>query len=460
LAGRIPRLRRATALKIVFALALVCVTLALPGSPAARADGNTTCVFPFAPTTYEGTRDRKMFLDTIDLAAFDMLFPGDPYFGLPPIEVGPRDDRWTEPGFVPPVLLKSIAYIESAIAQGDASVPFGSVGPALVAFDCGHGVTQVTNDMTLPDGEAGLGSPQQALVATHFAYNIARGAAVLVDKWNKAPEELPIAGSNTQGHPALLENWYYAVWAYNGFTGPGSGHSNHPMDPIYGEWPRTSYSCGPANDGLGHNRNNYPYQELVFGCAGHPPEVDGVPLWDAQPVSLPDLNSKTVKQALDFKNFVYPYSRMDIPTASPFHMDFTPAPDPSLRDEILGTPELALSTTDTQIDFVPGDTASTQDIDVFNTGSGLLAWYALGSASWLKVTPYTGVAVGLNLPCNPGVPCDRAGHIAITVDPKKAPPGATDLQLVIQGLGLPLNEIVTVHVNQVDSLDQVALSGH
>ena len=318
----------------------------------------------------------------------------------------------------------------------------------------------VTTDMTLPEGEGGLGSPNQALVATHFAYNIARGAAVLIDKWNKAPDELPIAGSDTQGHPALLENWYFAVWAYNGFTGPGSGRSNHPMDPIYGSWPRTPYSCGPTSDGLGHNRSNYPYQELVFGCAAHPPVVDGDPLWTGQPISLPDLNNKDVKQALDLKNFVFPYSKMDIPTTPPFHMDSTPAPDPALRDQILGSPDMALSTTDAEVDFVPGEDASTASIDVFNTGTGVLAWYALGPDSWLKITPYTGVAVGLDMPCTPGAPCDRAGHIKITVDPKLAPPGTTSIPIVIQGLGLPMNQTVTLTVRQVDSLDNVALAGN
>ena len=76
-----------------------------------------SCVFPFTPTTYEDLRDRQLFLETIELASFNYLFPGDPYFGLPDIEYGPRDARTTMPGFVPPVLLKAISYIESSITQ-------------------------------------------------------------------------------------------------------------------------------------------------------------------------------------------------------------------------------------------------------------------------------------------------------------------------------------------------------
>ena len=41
--------------------------------------------------------------------------------------------------------------------------------------------------MTTPLGSGGQPTDQQALVATHFAYNIGRGMAILVDKWNSAP---------------------------------------------------------------------------------------------------------------------------------------------------------------------------------------------------------------------------------------------------------------------------------
>lgn len=448
--GLIRRLRPLTlpgALKALLTVSLVAATFALQPSEGAEAEG---CAFPFTPTTYEGLRDRQLFLDTIELAAFDMLFPGDPYFGLAPIEIGGRaSDRQAEQAKVPPVLLKAIAYIESSIAQGAGSTPFGSIGEALVAFDCGHGVTQVTTGMTVPTGEAGRGSPEQALVATHFAYNIARGAAILVDKWNEAPEENPIVGSDTGGHPALIENWYYAIWNYNGFTGPGANRSNHPMDPIYGSWPRTPYSCGPESDGLGHNRSNYPYQELVIGCATNPPIVDGAPLWQAQPVSLPDLNNPAVSQPLALENFVFPYAHMDIPSPTPFHLDETPQPPASLRDTIVGNPAIAVSDPTLNIGYTDEAGSTTEIIDVFNTGSGVLAWYAIPSASWLSIVPYTGVAVGLDYECNPGVDCDRAGHLEVTVDPSLLPAGVTEGQIVLQALGTSQQQVITVRVDRV-----------
>ena len=60
---------------------------------------------------------------------------------------------------------------------------------------------QVTSGMTVPLGDNSQASPDQLLVATHYAYNIARGAAILADKWNAAPESRPIAGTDTESRP-------------------------------------------------------------------------------------------------------------------------------------------------------------------------------------------------------------------------------------------------------------------
>jgi hypothetical protein len=394
-------------------------------------------------------KDRGLFLDTIDLAAHNMLFPGDPFFGVPALEVGPRDSRHTEALSIPPVLLKSIAWIESSITQTAFDIPFGSIGPALVAFDCGHGIAQVTSGMTFPEGEDGRGSPEQALVATHFAYNIARGAAILASKWNEAPETRPIAGIDTQGHPLLIENWYYAVWGYNGFTGPGANRSNHPMDPIYGTWPRTPYSCAPTGDGKAHNRANYPYQELVFGCAASPPVVDGEPLWQAQPISLPDLNQPEWLNPLRLDNFIFPYDRMDIPSPQPFHIDMTPAPEESLRAKVLGLPELDVSKRSVRLSYTLGGTSSLEIVNVENEGTGVLAWYAEPSVPWLNVTPYAGSAVGDDLLCELDAPCDRRGRLAISVDVATAPPGARTAQVKVVSLTTDETRTINVQISQL-----------
>src|SRR5712691_8671890 len=296
LAGSVLKPRR---IRFSWGILLLAVTLAATLAGAGRpAPARADCAFPFTPTTYEDLKSRKLYLQAIELASFNMLFPGDPYFGLPDLEYGPRGNRQKAPGKIPPTILKGVSWIESGTTQGAADLPFGAVGASLVSFDCGYGVTQVTSGMTFPDGENGRGSPQQALVATSFAYNTARGAWILADKWNSAPKEKPVAGTDTNGLPAIAENWYYALWSYNGFTGPGSERSNHPMDPIYGQWPRAPYSCGPQGDGKQHNRGNYPYQELVFGCASSPPIVDNAPLWQGLPLTLPDLSKDAWRQPL------------------------------------------------------------------------------------------------------------------------------------------------------------------
>jgi hypothetical protein len=433
-------------LTVILALlgSIIAVTLAQPAREA-RAD----CAFPFTPTTYEDLKNRELFLSTIDLAAFNMLFPGEPYFGLPDLEYGPRDRRLKEPGLVPPVLLKSIGWIESSITQSATEVPFGAIGPSLISFDCGHGIAQVTSGMTLPAGESGRGSPEQALVATHFAYNIARGAYILADKWNQAPEEKPIAGTDTNGHPKVLENWYYAIWAYNGFTGPGANRSNHPMDPIYGSWPRPAFSCGATGDGKSHNRGNYPYQELVLGCAANPPIVDNKPLWSAQAISLPDLNDDKWKDALKLENFVFPYAKMDIPSPQPVHIDNTAKPSSSTRNRVLGAPKLELSKKDVKVGFAPNGGSTVETVDIQNSGTGVLAWYAIPSVPWLIVTPYTGAAIGDNLPCEKEAPCERPDHLEISVDAAKAPAGKRTVQVTVQMLGSAQSTVINVQVSQV-----------
>src|ERR1051326_9595761 len=99
-----------------------------------------------------------------------------------------------------------MTWIGSGTTPGGTDPPFGAGGSSLVSFDCGYGVAQVTSGMTYPAGENGRVSPQQALVATNFAYNIARGAWILADKWNSAPEEKPIAGIDTNGLPRSEEH--------------------------------------------------------------------------------------------------------------------------------------------------------------------------------------------------------------------------------------------------------------
>ncbi|MDP9237877.1 MAG: hypothetical protein M3P30_10880 [Chloroflexota bacterium] len=393
------------------------------------------CAFADAPTTYETTEDRKLYLQAMDLAGYDMLFPKDAFFSQPSIEVGTRANRTNAPDvYVPPSLLKSISWIESLTTQGAGPLPFGAIGPALVSFDCGYGIAQVTSGMTAPVGEAGQPSDQQALVATHFAYNIGRGAAILIDKWNAAPSDRPIMGIDTNSDPHIVENWYYAIWSYNGFTGPGANKSNHPLDPIYGAWPRTPYSCGPSTDGLSHNRSLFPYQELVYGCAAHPPQVQGQPLWKAQPSTLPDLKNPYWRAPLDLANFQYPYNKMDLPTPKPLHMDGTPKPNLLARLAVLGFPRLAVDRPILLVNVRPGQSATPAEVRISNAGTGIVPWRVSANKSWVIVSQQAGVAVGSDLVCNPASPCDRTAVLKIGVDPSKII-GSDAAVVHIAGLG-------------------------
>ena len=466
-------------------LALALVALLAAGVlPVRRVPVVRACAFVDPPLTYEATEDRRLYMQAMELAGFDMLFPKDRFFSQPSIAVGARESRVNSPDvYIPPTLLKAISWIESSSSHGAPDLPFGAIGPALVSFDCGYGIAQVTSGMTVPLGENNQPTDEQALVATHFAYNIGRGATILLDKWNAAPDARPIAGIDTNSDPHIVENWYFAVWSYNGFTGPGANRSNHPMDPVYSAWPRTPYSCGPQNDGLGHDRSRYPYQELVYGCAAHPPMVksDGIaaagaadstelqaaarptrtpraatpeagaptpavkplspavnaltlPLWQAMEATLPDLNNPYWRSPLDLQNFQYPYSKMDIPTPKPQHADPTARPPGTLRALILGAPKLAVDRPIVLVNVRPGQSATPAEVKISNTGTGIIPWRVSSNKSWIKVSNQAGVAVGSDLPCKPGAPCERTATLKISVDPSKVL-GSDAAVVHIQGLG-------------------------
>ena len=415
---------------------LIVGAAALVSTPSRDIPAANACAFAQPPTTYETTEDRELYMTAMDLAGHDALFPNDPFFSQQKIDIGTRQNRRQDDDvYVPPTLLKAISWIESVTTQGSAALPFGAIGPALVSFDCGYGVGQVTSGMTAPLGEAGQPSDEQALVATHFAYNIGRGAAILIDKWNSAPENRPIAGIDTDSDPKIVENWYFAVWSYNGFTGPGANRSNHPMDPIYAAWPRTPYSCGPSNDGLSHNRSLHPYQELVYGCMAHPPRVKGNELWEPLEASLPDLQNPYWRSPLELSKFQAPYSQMDMPTPKPVHEDPTDEPSASDRDDVLGDPRLSIDKPIVLVTVRPGESASPAELLISNEGSGIVPWRVSANKSWVTFSQLAGVAVGDDLTCLSSSPCERTAALRISVDPRKVT-GSDATVVKVKGLGI------------------------
>lgn len=192
---------------------------------------------------------------------------GPDYPPLPDLESGYPDKTFVSPS-IPCVLLKSIAYVESGWHQASSSVPRGDTGGTLASPWCGYGVMQITSGMRNP-GE--LPSDVQRKIAEDYVYNIGWGAKMLADKWNYAAGDTAVVGNRA---PQVAESWYYAVWAYNYW-----GWKNNPNNPDF-PWPRQPF------DGS-QSKTDYPYQELVWGYAAHPPSEDGVTLWEAVPLSLP-----------------------------------------------------------------------------------------------------------------------------------------------------------------------------
>ncbi|WP_329024351.1 golvesin C-terminal-like domain-containing protein [Streptomyces sp. NBC_00690] len=146
--------------------------------------------------------------------------------------------------------------------------------------DCGYGITQATDGMRLP----GHGQPtksvlQQEAIALDYTANIAAGAQILSDKWNQTRT----AGMTVNdGHPQWIENWFFALWAYNSGFYPqsdadtaghwGVGWTNNPANPLWkaNRLPFLENALGGDNYGDAANPQDWPYQEKVIGWAARP----------------------------------------------------------------------------------------------------------------------------------------------------------------------------------------------
>ncbi len=147
--------------------------------------------------------------------------------------------------------------------------------------DCGYGITQVTDGMRLTDQGVKLSKTQQEAVALDYTANIAAGANILVEKWNQTSK----AGLTVNnGHPKYIENWFFALWAYNsGFYQKGGdpaggdqhwgvGFTNNPANPIwkYNRTPFLENESGADDYSQAANPQYWPYQEKVIGWAARP----------------------------------------------------------------------------------------------------------------------------------------------------------------------------------------------
>ena len=155
------------------------------------------------------------------------------------------------------------------------------------AADCGYGISQVTTGMFASQTGQEYSLHGQEKIATDYQENIAAGLQILEDTWN----QLYTAGITVNGgDPKYLENWYYAIWAYNTGIEPNAAHGNTtgctPGPTCTG--PDGTWGLGwannPANPAFPPNRlpylkttyadaahpGDWPYQERVLGWMGSP----------------------------------------------------------------------------------------------------------------------------------------------------------------------------------------------
>jgi lysophospholipase L1-like esterase len=130
--------------------------------------------------------------------------------------------------------------------------------------DCGYGLTQQTDGMHV--GDTMFTANSQQAIGLDYAENVAAGIYTLQSKWLQL-NSLGITSNNNDS--SKLENWYFALWAYNSGIHPddgtgasGLGWVNNPYNPMYPpnreDFRSTSYADAA-------NPQWWPYQEKVIG---------------------------------------------------------------------------------------------------------------------------------------------------------------------------------------------------
>ncbi len=129
---------------------------------------------------------------------------------------------------VPSVIVMALARVESVFRHYDEasrSVRTGSAGSI--------GLMQVNNSRSLYDDYR---------LRYDIAYNVEAGIDVLMEKWGASASTSKWAYLPSVGNmdPNVLENWYFALWGYNGFVA-----SNNP---------NVAYASGKS----------YTFQDLIY----------------------------------------------------------------------------------------------------------------------------------------------------------------------------------------------------
>jgi MYXO-CTERM domain-containing protein len=252
------------------------------------------------------------------------------------------------PARFPCVLLKAISAHES-VGWNQFCLPTGpvctGVQQTIVACDCGYGLMQVTSGMNLGDTSA----YDANRVAGDAAYNASVGSQILGVKWTVTPS----VGDNRVD---LIEDWYFATWAYNGLA-----FSNNPNNAKY------PADRKPYRDPGGLSAGNYPYQEIIWGLVRVPygaKEGKG-PGYTAYPISYP--NRAEICASCGSP-------KADISDPSPTHDGncsagpvAPPGPQYELSAAVEGDDRFADGSSKAIVDHVEGDTW-TVDLAIKNAG--------------------------------------------------------------------------------------------
>lgn len=190
-------------------------------------------------------------------------------------------------GTIPPQIVLGVLLQESNLWQASRYTSPGNTGNPLIGdfygnrggssiwaidyveADCGYGIGQITDGMRL-DGTA-LSPAKQRAIALDYAANIAMAVRMLGQKWNELANAGLIAND---GSSSYIENWFFAVWAYNsGFhpdAGDGSpwgvGWFNNPINTIY---PPSRTPFLEASQGDAAHPQDWPYPEKIIGWAAY-----------------------------------------------------------------------------------------------------------------------------------------------------------------------------------------------
>ena len=106
---------------------------------------------------------------------------------------------------IPPVLLKAIAWVESGWKQYklDPTTGLPLTDQPFIASDGGIGIMQIS--------KANYPEYDVEKLKSDLDYNLEVGCQILNNKWRAYP-------NIGDGNRNVLENWYFAVWAYNAWN--------------------------------------------------------------------------------------------------------------------------------------------------------------------------------------------------------------------------------------------------